>query len=41
MEKKVKDPDFTGDMNGLLRSGILYDINAAYEVVKTNLLEKI
>lgn len=41
MGKKIKDPDFTGDMNGLLRSGILYDINAAYEVIKTNLLEKI
>ncbi|HIY77225.1 MAG TPA: hypothetical protein H9825_13340 [Candidatus Sphingobacterium stercorigallinarum] len=29
------------DMNGLLRSGISYDINEAYELVKTSLLEKI
>jgi len=41
MEKKIEDADFTGDMNGLLRSGIVYDINEAYELVKTNLLEKI
>lgn len=41
MEKKIQDSDFIGDMNGLLRSGIDYDINVAYEFVKTNLLEKI
>ncbi|GAA0875442.1 nucleotidyl transferase AbiEii/AbiGii toxin family protein [Wandonia haliotis] len=41
MEKKIEDADFIGDMNGLLRSGIAYDINEAYEFVKTNLLEKI
>lgn len=41
MDKKIEDPDFRGDMNGLLRSGIEYDINGAYEFVKTNLLEKI
>lgn len=41
MEKKIEDADFTGDMNGLLRSGIAYEINDAYELVKSNLLEKI
>lgn len=41
MEKKIEDTDFIGDMNGLLRSGIEYNINSAYEHVKTNLLEKI
>jgi len=41
MEKKIEDADFIGDMNGLLRSGIVYDIKEAYEFVKTNLLEKI
>lgn len=41
MEKKILDPDFQGDMNGLLRSGIEYEIAVAYEFVKTNLLEKI
>lgn len=41
MEKKIRDPDFTGDMNGLLRSGISYNIDKAFEFVKANLLEKI
>jgi predicted nucleotidyltransferase component of viral defense system len=41
MDKKIEDSDFMGDMNGLLRSGISYNINEAYEFVKTNLLEKI
>lgn len=41
MEKKIEDSDFRGDMNGLLRSGVVYDIIEAYELVKTNLLEKI
>ena len=41
MEKKIEDADFAGDMNGLLRNGIAYDINEAYEFVKTNLLGKI
>lgn len=41
MERKIEDADFKGDMNGLLRSSIEYDINEAYEFVKTNLLQKI
>ena len=41
MEKKIEDADFRGDMNGLLRSGIAYDINEAYEFLKTNLFKKI
>ena len=41
IEKKIEDVNFIGDMNGLLRSGIKYDINEAYEFVKSNLLEKI
>jgi len=41
MDKKIEDADFMGDMNGLLRSGISYNINEAYEFVKINLLEKI
>lgn len=41
MEKKIGDTDFTGDMNGLLRSGIGYNINEAYEVIKTKILEKL
>ncbi len=41
MEKKILDPDFQGEMNGLLTSGIDYEIAEAYEFVKTNLLAKI
>lgn len=41
MEKKIGDPDFIGDMNGLLRSGIAYDINEAFEFVKKEIFEKI
>lgn len=41
MEKKIQDADFIGDMNGLLRSGIAYDIKEAYELVKREILEKI
>ena len=41
MGKKIEDADFTGDMNGLLRSGIAYEINQAYKFVKKEILEKI
>ncbi len=41
MERKIEDADFAGDMKGLLRSGIEYDMEKAYELVKTKLLEKI
>lgn len=41
MEKKILDQDFLGDMEGLLRPGLSYNITEAYEFVKTELLEKI
>ncbi|MDD3480346.1 MAG: nucleotidyl transferase AbiEii/AbiGii toxin family protein [Proteiniphilum sp.] len=41
MEMKIEDADFVGDMHGLLRSGIAYDINEAYEFVKKEILEKL
>lgn len=41
MEKKIEDDDFLGDIKGLLRIGIEYDINGAYEFVKKEILEKI
>lgn len=41
MERKIIDGDFIGDMNGLLRSGIEYDIKQAYGFVKANLLKNI
>ncbi len=41
MEMKIEDADFVGDMRGLLRSGIAYNINEAYELVKKEILEKL
>jgi predicted nucleotidyltransferase component of viral defense system len=41
MEKKISDKDFLGDMEGLLRSELTYDIEKAYHFVKKELLEKI
>ena len=41
IEKKMQDPDFDGDIYGLLRPGIEYDQNKAYELIKTELIEKI
>ena len=41
MEKKISDQDFLGDMEGLLRPGLTYEIIEAYELVKTEILEKI
>lgn len=41
MEKKIIDQDFLGDMNGLLRPGISYNIAEAFEFLKAELLRKI
>lgn len=41
MEQKIEDPEFKGDMTGLLRTGIDYQIEEAYDFVKKHLLEKI
>jgi hypothetical protein len=41
MERKIEDADFKGDMNGLLRSGITYDINEAFKLVRREILENI
>lgn len=41
MEEKMQDPDFEGDIYGLLRPGVEYDQNNAYELIKTELIEKI
>lgn len=38
---KIEDAEFIGDMHGLLRTGINFDINEAYNYIKTNLLKKI
>ncbi len=41
MEEKLQDPDFEGDIYGLLRPGVDYDQTKAYELIKTELIEKI
>ena len=41
MEEKMKDIEFTEDIQVILRSEIEYDNEKAYELVKKELLEKI
>ncbi len=41
MEDKLQDPDFEGDIYALLRPGVEYDQVKAYELIKTELIEKI
>lgn len=41
MEDKLLDPDFAGDIYGLLRPGIDFDQDNAYDFVRTELLEKV
>jgi len=41
MEQKIKDKDFHGDVVGLLRSGIDYDTNKAWEIIKEVIIDKL
>lgn len=41
MEEKENDPDFTGDMEALLRPGIKYNQEAAFEWLRNELIERI
>ena len=41
MEEKLQDPDFEGDIYALLRPGIVYDQNKGYELIKTELIDKL
>jgi len=41
MEDKMKDDDFRGDIVGLLRPDVEFDIYNAYELIKQELIEKI
>ncbi len=41
MEEKENNPDFTGDMEALLRPEIKYDQNAAFEWLKNEIVEKL
>ncbi|MFH1320746.1 MAG: hypothetical protein ABII90_08860 [Bacteroidota bacterium] len=40
MEQKIDDPDFEGDIYALLRPGIDYNPKHAYELIKSELIEK-
>lgn len=41
MEEKIVDPDFSGDIYGLLRPGVEYDQEEAFNLIKSELIEKI
>lgn len=41
MEEKIQDIEFNGDIHGLLRPGIVYDYEIAWELVRNKLIEKI
>jgi predicted nucleotidyltransferase component of viral defense system len=41
VEEKEQNPEFTGDMEALLRSGIKYNQEAAFEWLKNELIDKI
>jgi len=41
IEEKERDPDFTGDMEALLRPEITYDQDAAFKWLKKELIEKL
>ena len=41
LSKKCEDPEFIGDMEGLLSPGVSFNIQKAYKLVRQNLLEKI
>jgi len=41
LDEKMQDTDFLGDIKALLRPGIAYDVNRAYELVKTEIIERL
>lgn len=41
IKEKIDNPDFNGDMEALLRTGIVYDQKVAFEWLKKELIEKI
>jgi hypothetical protein len=41
MEAKIQDSEFLGNIAGLIRPNEAYDPQAAFEIVKTELLEKL
>ena len=40
IEQKENDPNFTGDMEALLRPGIKYDQEAAFEWLKKEIINR-
>ncbi len=40
MDQKMKDPDFIGDIYALLRPGTIYDQNEAYELIRSEIIDK-
>ena len=41
MEEKLQDPDFEGDIYALLRPGVAYNQNKAFDLITTELIEMI
>jgi predicted nucleotidyltransferase component of viral defense system len=41
MDEKIKNPYFRGDIVGLIRPGVSFDMDESYELVRKALLEKI
>lgn len=41
MEEKMSDPEFVGDLQGLLRSGIGYDAQQAYSLIFQTFIDKL
>ncbi len=41
MEDKIQDKEFIGDISGLLRPGINYNISVAWAYLKQNILSNI
>jgi len=41
LEDKLNNPDFQGDIYALLRPGIIYEQDKAFELIKSELIEKL
>ena len=41
MESKMTDPDFSEDMDSLLRPDETYDIEEAYRIVKERIIDRL
>jgi hypothetical protein len=40
MQKKMEDPEFTGDTQSLLRPGITFDASDAYQLIYETFIAK-